>query len=158
MSEAAEIDSCDKHAISEAGREILGEHFSVGELVSVDVEHPHVRAATMGKTVGPQKVHYFSDRRAPVTVRILRNGKVAVATSAEITEARFQLDEPSGVVNQLTHVTVNEVPATMFFGSNSVMGDTREIWFIRGFLYEVTTYKEFDSWLTPIMQTWQFTP
>jgi hypothetical protein len=110
------------------------------------------------RPVGPQKVHYFSDRRAPVTVRILRNGKVAVATSAEITEARFQLDEPSGVVNQLTHVTVNEVPATMFFGSNSVMGDTREIWFIRGFFYEVTTYKEFDSWLTPIMQTWQFTP
>jgi hypothetical protein len=47
----------------------------------------------------------------------------------------------------------------MFFGSNSVMGDTREIWFIHGsFLYEVTTYKELDSWLAPIMQTWQFTP
>jgi hypothetical protein len=47
----------------------------------------------------------------------------------------------------------------MFFGSNSVMGDTREIWFTHGgFLYEVTTYKELDSWLAPIMQTWQFTP
>jgi hypothetical protein len=35
----------------------------------------------------------------------------------------------------------------------------REIWFIHGgFLYEVTTYKQLDSWLTPIMQTWQFTP
>jgi hypothetical protein len=34
----------------------------------------------------------------------------------------------------------------MFFGSNSAMGDTREIWFIHGgFLYEVTTYKELDT-------------
>jgi hypothetical protein len=33
---------------------------------------------------------------------------------------------------------------------NSVMGDTREIWFIHGgFLYEVTTYKQLDSWLAP---------
>jgi hypothetical protein len=47
----------------------------------------------------------------------------------------------------------------MFYGSNSVMGDTREIWFIHGgFLYEVTTYKELDSRLVPIMQTWQFIP
>jgi hypothetical protein len=51
-----------------------------------------------------------------------------------------------------------EAPA-MFYGNNSIMGDTREIWFIHGgFLYEVTTYKQLDSWLAPIMQTWQFTP
>jgi hypothetical protein len=51
------------------------------------------------------------------------------------------------------------VPATAFYGSNSAMGDTREIWFIRGgFLYEVTTYKELDTWLATIMLTWQFTP
>jgi hypothetical protein len=56
-------------------------------------------------------------------------------------------------------VTIDGVPATMFYGSNSVMGDTREIWFIHdGFLYEVTTYKQLDSWLAPIMQTWHFTP
>jgi hypothetical protein len=77
----------------------------------------------------------------------------------QITEQEFKLDEPSGVENQPTRVTVDGVPATAFYGSNSVMGDTREIWFIHGgFLYEVTTYKELDAWLTPIMQTWQFTP
>jgi hypothetical protein len=27
-----------------------------------------------------------------------------------------------------------------------------------GFLYEVTTYKQLDSWLATILQTWQFTP
>jgi hypothetical protein len=44
-------------------------------------------------------------------------------------------------------------------GERLRMGDTREVWFIHGgFLYEVTTYKQLDSWLAPIMQTWQFTP
>jgi hypothetical protein len=80
-------------------------------------------------------------------------------SAAQITEQEFKLDEPSGVDNQPTPVTIDGAAATMFFGSNSVMGDTREIWFIHGgFLYEVTTYKELDSWLSPIMQTWQFTP
>ena len=47
----------------------------------------------------------------------------------------------------------------MFYGSNSIMGDTREIWFISAaLLYEVTTYKQLDTWLTPILQTWHFTP
>ena len=80
-------------------------------------------------------------------------------SGTQITEQEFKLDEPSGVENHPTHVTVDGVPATMFYGNNSIMGDTREIWFIHGgFLYEVTTYKELDSWLVPIMQTWQFTP
>jgi hypothetical protein len=60
---------------------------------------------------------------------------------------------------QPTHVTIDGVPATMFYGSNSIMGDTREIWFIHaGLLFEVTTYKQLDTWLLPILHTWQFTP
>jgi hypothetical protein len=56
-------------------------------------------------------------------------------------------------------VTIDGVSATMFYGSKSTMGDTREIWFINaGFLYEVTTYRQLDSWLAPIMQTCQFSP
>jgi hypothetical protein len=78
-------------------------------------------------------------------------------SATQITEQEFKLDEPSGVGSQPTTVTIDGVPATAFYGSNSIMGDTREIWFIHGgFLYEVTTYKELDSWLTPIMQTWTF--
>src|ERR1700738_4435054 len=38
------------HTVGEAGREVFGEHFSVGELVAVDVEHTHVRTAAVGKT------------------------------------------------------------------------------------------------------------
>jgi hypothetical protein len=72
---------------------------------------------------------------------------VTPTSGTQITEQEFKLDEPSGVENQPTHVTI---AATMFYGNNSVMGDTREIWFIHGgFLYEVTTYKQLDSWLAP---------
>lgn len=75
----------------------------------------------------------------------------------QITEARFKLDQPSGVYKEPTDVMVDNTRATMFFGQNSVMGDTREVWFIRGgYLYEVTTYKELDTWLGSIMQTWKF--
>jgi hypothetical protein len=45
----------------------------------------------------------------------------------------------------------------MFYGNNAIKRDTREVWFIHGgLLYEVTTYKQLDSWLAQIMQTWQF--
>jgi hypothetical protein len=72
----------------------------------------------------------------------------------QITTQRFKLDEPSGVYQQPTDVIVDGARATMFFGHNGIMGDTREVWMIHsGFLYEVATYKELDSWLAQIMQT-----
>jgi len=78
-------------------------------------------------------------------------------TDKQITPQRFKLDEPSGVMQTPTDIVVDGKRATMFFGNNSIMGDTREVWFIHGgFLYEVTTYKDFDSWLAGIMQTWKF--
>ena len=79
-------------------------------------------------------------------------------SGSQITEQEFKLDEPSGVENDPTHVMIDGVSATIFYGSNSVMGDTREIRFINaGLLYEVTTYKQLATWLIPILQTWQFT-
>lgn len=74
-----------------------------------------------------------------------------------IDDARFKLDQPSGVFKEPKGVTIDGAQGTMFFGYNKTMGDTREIWFIRdGFLYEVTTYKELDDWISSIMQTWTF--
>lgn len=76
---------------------------------------------------------------------------------AQVTEERFRLDQPSGVWEEPVDVLVDGVRGTLFTGRNSVMGDTREVWFIRGgFLYEVATYKRLDSWLGEIMQTWKF--
>jgi hypothetical protein len=75
----------------------------------------------------------------------------------EITKERLQLDLPSGVVLEPTYIVVDEVSATMFFSTNSIMGETREVWFIKnGFLYEIVTYKQLDNWLGTIMQTWKF--
>ncbi len=49
-------------------------------------------------------------------------------------------------------MTIDGVAATMFYGSNPIMGDTREIWFINaGFLYEVTIYKQLG--LAPVSWT-----
>lgn len=78
-------------------------------------------------------------------------------SGAQITQARFNLDEPSGTFQDPTNVVIDGTQATMFYGYNSIMGDTREIWFIKGgILYEVATYKALDSWLAGVMQTWQF--
>jgi hypothetical protein len=78
-------------------------------------------------------------------------------SDTQVTEARFKLDEPSGTFQEPTGIIVGGVQAVMFYGYNPIMGDTREVWFIRnGFLYEVTTYKQLDSWLAGIMQTWRF--
>jgi len=78
-------------------------------------------------------------------------------TDAQITEARFKLDELSGIRSNPTDVMVDGARGTMFFGSAPRMNDTREVWFVKdGYLYEVTTYKELDSWLAQIMRTWKF--
>jgi PsbP-like protein len=75
----------------------------------------------------------------------------------EITPERFKLDEPSGVELDLHDTTVDGAPGITFVGFNADVGQTREIWFIHNdFLYEVTTYKELDSWLSDIMKTWRF--
>ncbi|MBA3732857.1 hypothetical protein H0W91_00590 [Patescibacteria group bacterium] len=75
----------------------------------------------------------------------------------KVTTERFNLDEPSGIMGEPKNVLVDGVKGSMYFGKNSVMGDTREVWFInKGFLYEVTTYKVLDEWLQGIMQTWKF--
>ncbi len=82
---------------------------------------------------------------------------VAPYSGTQITAERFRQDEPSGMRQEPTDVMIGGVRATMFFSSNSIMGDTREVWFVRGgYLYEVTTFKELDAWLGQIMSTWRF--
>jgi len=75
----------------------------------------------------------------------------------QIDTARFKLDQPSGVMKEPKDVIIDGARGTIFFGYNPIMGETREVWFIRGgYLYEVTSYKELDAWLGGIMQTWKF--
>lgn len=75
----------------------------------------------------------------------------------QVTRERFLMDTPSGVMDSPTDIVIGGAQATMFFSKNPVMGETREVWFIKdGFLYEVATYKELDEWLGNIMQGWKF--
>ncbi len=74
-----------------------------------------------------------------------------------ITKERFALDSPSGVFKEPLEVMIDGQRAVLFFGKNSIMGETREVWIIHGgYLYEVTTYSDLDAWLGSIMQTWKF--
>ncbi|GEM_PF-2365651 len=76
---------------------------------------------------------------------------------SELSDARFKMDEPSGIHDDPQNVVIGGVTGTIFYGRNSIMGDTRELWIIHGgFLYEITTYKPLDSWLAGIMSTWKF--
>lgn len=74
-----------------------------------------------------------------------------------ITQERFKIDEPSGVVKNQKDVRVAGAKGTMFESTAPVVGALREIWFINnGIMYEVTTALKFDDWIRPIMGTWQF--
>lgn len=74
-----------------------------------------------------------------------------------VSEARLLMDIPSGVVREQVEIVIDGEKATAFFSQHALMGETREVWFIHdGYLFEVTTYKELDTWLAEIMQTWEF--
>ena len=76
---------------------------------------------------------------------------------AQVSEKRFKRDVPSGVSNNLTNIMVDDATGAAFYGADTALGDTREVWFVRGgFLYEVTTLKPLDTWLDSIIQTWKF--
>lgn len=75
----------------------------------------------------------------------------------QITPERLKYDIPSGVVREQTPVVIDGTSATMFYSTNAILGATREVWFIRnGYLYEVTTTKDQDAWLSTVMATWKF--
>ncbi len=78
-------------------------------------------------------------------------------TSTTITREEFLQDNPSGVMNDPVDVLIDGVRATLFYGRVEGFGDTREVWFLHnGYLYEVITYKELDTWLAEIMKSWTF--
>ena len=74
-----------------------------------------------------------------------------------ITTERFRRDIPSGEIKDQTEILIAGARGVIFFSRNAIMGATREVWFIRGgYLYEVTTYKDADAWLSQIMTTWRW--
>ena len=78
---------------------------------------------------------------------------------SQISQVEFLADDPAGVMDDPTAITIDGVKATMFFSYDQTLGDTREVWFIRGgYLFELTTYEADDQWLAGIMSTWLWLP
>jgi hypothetical protein len=75
----------------------------------------------------------------------------------QISKERFLLDDPSGIMASSTTIDINDISAGAFYSKDISLGDTYEVWFInKGFLYEVTTYKELRSQLDDILKSWEF--
>ena len=76
---------------------------------------------------------------------------------SQVSEERFLTDVPSGVRENFSDFYIDGTVAASFYSKNIGLGDTWEVWFIRGgFLYEVTTLKNLDAWLGGIMKSWKF--
>ena len=75
----------------------------------------------------------------------------------QVSKARFVQDIPSGVMESPLNVKVGGVAATSFYSTNQLLGDTAEIWLLRGgLLYEVTAPRAQAAWLSDILNTWRF--
>lgn len=76
----------------------------------------------------------------------------------KVSEDRFRKDISSGVRSGLTNLSFSgAVGATFYSWDTTLLAKTWELWFIQNkLLYEVTTVKQLEPWLTPILETWQF--
>jgi hypothetical protein len=75
-----------------------------------------------------------------------------------ITEKQFKKDLGGALPKDPRNITLPEnIRAVHFKSESSVLGSTTEVWFIyKGYLYEITTYAELDSWLASILNTLHF--
>ena len=78
-------------------------------------------------------------------------------SAPQVSTERFKKDEPSGVMQQPLPLAIDGANATAFFGSDQVLGPTREVWMIHGgYLFEISAPQSLDDWLGNIMLTWKF--
>jgi hypothetical protein len=83
---------------------------------------------------------------------------IAPFDGSQITDARFKEDDPSGMRTGLKNIAVDGAAGVSFYSTDSILGATAEVWFVRGgYLYEVTTLRELAPGLATILATWQFT-
>jgi hypothetical protein len=72
----------------------------------------------------------------------------------KVTPERFKEDEPSGVLQNPTVVTIDGTTGSAFYSKSTALGDIYEVWFIHnGTLFEITTLKPLDTWLQNILQS-----
>src|SRR3989338_945017 len=74
-----------------------------------------------------------------------------------LTEERIEEDVPDIVINEPIQIKVGEAIALAFLSESESLGQTREVWWVyRGYLYQITTYTEFDETMVKILETWRF--
>src|SRR3989344_2386036 len=75
----------------------------------------------------------------------------------QVSEEQFRRDIPSGVRQNTEEVIVSGAKGAAFYSKDALLGDTREVWFIKnGYLYEVTTLKLLEADLLEVLSTWEF--
>ena len=74
-----------------------------------------------------------------------------------ITQSRLLTDVPSGQFTKPVEIVIGGNTHALAFFSTGLLGEMGVVWFLHGgYLYEVTTYANLDSWLPPILSTWRF--
>ena len=75
-----------------------------------------------------------------------------------LTRERILKDLPDAIIEDPQAAILGDGTKALIFWSNSAVGRTREVWFARhGWLFEISTYAEFDARLADILKTWRFT-
>lgn len=141
---------------------------SRGENIEVDENHKKYSNSTFGfSLVYPKELSVTEyDEPGGAKTIVFQKGEemygfqifVTPYEKKEITKERIKSDIPSGIIKDPIEVVIGEgINALAFLSSNTAMGETREVWFIKdGNLFEVTTYKAQDSWLADILKTISF--
>ncbi len=74
-----------------------------------------------------------------------------------IPASRLKIDIPSGTYTKPEEAILKNGTRALIFFSNGPAGELREVWFIKnGYLFEITTYKEYDPWLGKIVESLNF--
>jgi hypothetical protein len=76
---------------------------------------------------------------------------------AQVSEAQFRKDIPSGVRENLVTVGVDGAVGAAFYSKDATLGETREVWFVKNtYLYETTTLKPLEQGLDAVIASWKF--
>lgn len=110
------------------------------------------------------RIHERKEGPDAATIRIEDEQKgmgfqvfVIAYSGKTISDERFRMDLPSGVRNQEEAILLAGVPAVAFKSTDTLLGETREVWLLReGYLYEITAPISSEAWLQEVMLTWNF--
>ncbi len=76
-----------------------------------------------------------------------------------ITPQRIQKDLPSIKIEEPQYAVIGEkqFKALIFYGQESGIGETREVWFVKnGYLFQINTSKEYEALLGKMLETIRF--